>query len=405
MDSVAVVQYFDGNRSLLVNNRFTMGGTGAATAERRHADLPLLLHPNPRRALFLGLGTGITFAAAGAHPKLQADGVELVPEIVQSLHWFAPQNQLPNDPGRFQIFTADARRYVRVCSNTYDVIVADLFHPARDGAGALYSVEHFRAIRDRLAPAGLFCQWLPLYQLDEETLGAIVRTFQEVFPNARAFLLRFNVDMPVIGLIGTLELAKYPPTFFSERLAGTAPALADQLNAEQLRDELYLFGCFMAGPDALRRFAQGSALNTDDRPVVLFSAPRLGAGEADHAAARLFRFLEAYSSDPKELFDLSSEKSAVLVRELQEFIAARNVYLKGLAAQAEGDANRAIDAFVESARRSHRFSTGYAQCLTLAMQRAKSDPNGARRILERLVEAQPERPVAAQLLERLSRPE
>jgi spermidine synthase len=30
MDSVAVVQHADGNRSLLVNNRFTMGGTGAA---------------------------------------------------------------------------------------------------------------------------------------------------------------------------------------------------------------------------------------------------------------------------------------------------------------------------------------------------------------------------------------
>src|SRR5512140_1068366 len=96
MDSVAVVQHPDGKRSLLVNNRFTMGGTGAAAAERRHATIPLLLHPNPKRALFLGLGTGITFGAAGAEPGLQADGVELVPEIVQALPWFEPYNQLPN---------------------------------------------------------------------------------------------------------------------------------------------------------------------------------------------------------------------------------------------------------------------------------------------------------------------
>ena len=31
------------------------------------------------------------------------------------------------------------------------MIVADLFHPARSGAGALYSAEHFGAVRERLA--------------------------------------------------------------------------------------------------------------------------------------------------------------------------------------------------------------------------------------------------------------
>ncbi|MEO8425703.1 MAG: spermidine synthase, partial [Verrucomicrobiota bacterium] len=83
MDSVAVIGHFDGNRSLRVNNRFNMGGTGAANAERRHAHIPLLLHPDPRRALFLGVGTGISFGAFSEHPGLRTDGVELVPEIIQ----------------------------------------------------------------------------------------------------------------------------------------------------------------------------------------------------------------------------------------------------------------------------------------------------------------------------------
>jgi len=67
-----------------------MGGTGSAIAERRHAHLPLLLHPHPKHALFLGLGTAITFAAAGAHSDLEADGVELVPEIVAAMPQFKP---------------------------------------------------------------------------------------------------------------------------------------------------------------------------------------------------------------------------------------------------------------------------------------------------------------------------
>jgi len=47
MASVAVVEDATRNRTLRVNNRFQMGGTGAAEAEYRHAHIPLLLHPAP----------------------------------------------------------------------------------------------------------------------------------------------------------------------------------------------------------------------------------------------------------------------------------------------------------------------------------------------------------------------
>ena len=80
---------------------------------------------------------------------------------------------------------------------------------------------------------------------------------------------------------------------------------------------------------------------------------------------------------------------------------ARDVYLRGLLAESEGKLGEAVEAFVESARVSPNFSTGYAHCLTLAMQEANSNPRAARALLERLVEAQPQRPVAQQLLDRL----
>src|SRR5438034_94509 len=97
---------------------------------------------------------------------------------------FAPHNFSPERQPALKMFVADARRFVRATSAQYDVIVADLFHPARDGAGSLYTLEHFRAIRQRLASGGLFCQWLPLHQLDENMLRIIVRTFLEIFPRS-----------------------------------------------------------------------------------------------------------------------------------------------------------------------------------------------------------------------------
>src|SRR5262249_36587298 len=95
MASVAVVTDATGHRALRVNNRFQMGGTAVASAEYRHAHIPLLLHPAPQRALFLGLGTGITLGAASLHENLRSDGVELVPEVVEMMPHFAPENFSP----------------------------------------------------------------------------------------------------------------------------------------------------------------------------------------------------------------------------------------------------------------------------------------------------------------------
>jgi spermidine synthase len=397
MDSVSVLQQADGNRTLVVNNRFTMGGTAAALAERRHASVPLLFHPDPRRALFLGLGTGITFGATGAHPELKADGVELVPEVVEMLPWFKPQNALPDAPERFRVFVADARRFVAVCPDQYDVIVADLFHPARDGAGALYAVEHFRAIRSRLAPGGLFCQWLPLFQLNDLVLKIIIRTFLEVFPDGSAYLLRFNVDTPVIGLVGTLQPLRYGPDYFDERIHDQG--LREQLREEQLRDAFHLFGCYVAGPKSLRRFCEGTALNTDDQPLVLFGAP--AAQPSDRPGARLLKLLDSLTSDPGEQIDTRAASATEFTVRLGQFVRARDAYLRGLAAQGDGQHVQAADAFLESARLSPEFTMGYAQCVTWALQQFKSDPGAARKLLERLIEAQPSRPTAGELLQRL----
>ncbi len=113
MATVTVRRDEAGRRSLYVNHRFQMGGTGSAAAEQRHADIPLLLHGHAKQALFLGLGTGISMGAAAFHEELRADGVELLPEVVDSLKQFAPENHDPQRTPAFRIYTADARRFVR----------------------------------------------------------------------------------------------------------------------------------------------------------------------------------------------------------------------------------------------------------------------------------------------------
>jgi spermidine synthase len=401
-DSVAVIETADGHRTLRVNNRFTMGGTASANAERRQAHIPLLLHPGPKRALFLGSGTGITAAAAAAHPDLRVESVELVPEIVAVMPEFAPANAAP--PDRLRQFTADARRFVRATTNHYDVIVADLFHPARDGAGALYTREHFQAIRDRLAPGGLFCQWVPLYQTDERTLRAILGTFRAVFSETRLWLLRLNLETPVVGLTGRTAAGVANPESLYDPLDDEL--FAQQVNRGGLRNALRELGLgepaqlasllVSLAPDQLPAEVQA----TDNRPVVAFLAPRAGFTDAAKPYATLFKLLEWARVPRLDEQDWPGLSAASLER-LQSILAARDKYLGALRLEAEGRPGEAREALVESARLSADFTTGYAHAITLAVQMSRDNPAEARRLLERLAAARPELPVARSLIQRL----
>lgn len=405
-DSVAVIETADGQRTLRVNNRFTMGGTASANAERRQALLPLLLHPHPRRALFLGSATGITAAGATAYPGLQVDSVELVPEVVAAMPAFAPENSAA--PDRLRQFTADARRFVRTTTNRYDVIVADLFHPARDGAGALYTREHFAAVKGRLSAGGLFCQWLPLYQLDAAVLKVILATFAEVFPDMQVWLLRLNLDTPVIGLLGAREAAgstdsevfrrNFRPDWFAERLGD--PGLREVLKPLGLAEPYQCSALLLAADRAARRLAWSERPSSDDRPRVSFLAPKAEASRSDPPYALLFRLLDWGAAVPEAAVGSPGAVGSDGLR-LRACLAARNQYLRGLRLEAEARPADALEACVESARLSADFTTGYAYVLTLAVQMSKDQPAAARRWLERLAEVRPERPVARELLERL----
>jgi len=400
MASVAVVEDATRNRTLRVNNHFQMGGTGAAEAEYRHSHIPLLLHPAPKRALVLGVGTGITLGAATLHPEITADGVELLPEVLAVMQQFEPFNHAPQASSAVLLHAVDARRFVKISRTQYDVIIADLFHPSQDGAGTLYTLEHFAAIRQRLAQNGLFCQWLPLHQLDEPTLKVIVSTFLKVFPETQAYLLRFNVDAPVLGLIGMTSQPRYGSNWIEQRLAKNS--VHAEIKKLALADSIRFFGNLLAGPKELRRFSEKAEINLDAWPVVMFHAPAFAYQKTHTSYGRLVALLDELRPDPAETLHLAATaEEKQFARKLSGYFAARKAYIHGLVAQAEDRQDQAIDAFVESARLSDDFTPGYAQCLTLASLEARNNPAKARALLERLVAAQPSRPVAQEMLKRL----
>jgi spermidine synthase len=349
--------------------------------------------------LFLGVGTGISFGAASLYPQLEADGVELLPEVVAVMSAFESKNFSPEHQPHLKLHVADARRFVRASVEQYDVVVGDLFHPYRDGAGALYTREHFAAIRVRLATNGLFCQWLPLHQLDEPTLGVMVRTFQSVFPNAEAWLLRFNVDVPVIALVGRTDMHRWSSLQVESRVDESR--LGAELKRLALADSLRLFGHLLADAKDLHHFADTAPLNTDDNPRVTFMAPHAAYRRDAKPYAGLLTMLAVAKTAEVTNLNQSSPGNEEFAGQLSRYISARNVYLHGLVHDSEGRRAQAIESYIESARMSPDFTTGYAQAVTIATVIATSDPTHAKEILNRLIEAQPARPLAKVMLERL----
>lgn len=404
--TATVLKSADGNRTLRVNNRLQMGGTASTNAQYREAHLPLLLHPAPRTALFLGPGTGITLGAATRHPGLAITAVELLPEVIALMPRFAPENggSFTNAGCPAPVHAADARRFVRTTASRYDVIVADLFHPAQDGAGFLYTREHFQAVRRCLNDDGLFCQWLPLHQLDPPTLRIIVRTFLEVYSGAEAYLLHFNVDIPVLGLVGGRGRTGLDPAGIEQRLNAN-PDLRTAARAVGLDKAIPVLGCFAGGPETLRRYARDAVVATDANPAVLFAAPRHAARRQAASYETLLDWLGAATSVSAELLEAPAVRSQPeFARTAARYIEARNIYLRGLVREAAGDLAGAIDLYLESSGRSLYFTPAYARMVTIIQVMAQADRRRAESLWDRLEQARPDQPLGRRLLAPLFEP-
>ncbi|TMB51167.1 MAG: spermidine synthase, partial [Deltaproteobacteria bacterium] len=170
-----------------------------------------------------------------------------------------------------QLVVDDGRRWLASTTERYDVVVSDLFIPWHAGAGSLYAREMFETVARRLSPGGVFCQWLPLYQLTHEEFDAIARTFLVVFPEVSLWRNDFYPDRPVAGLVGRLAPGALDLGRVGERLAALPEWSRDPLLATPQGLVMLYLGDLAAG----RELIASGPLNTDDHPLIEFLAPRL----------------------------------------------------------------------------------------------------------------------------------
>jgi len=269
---VAVVER-RGERLIRVDNHYALGGTSERVHEERQGHLPLVLHGDPQTALFVGTATGITAGAGLLHPLERLRLVEIVPAVVGAAReHFADANRGVYDAARSRVVLDDARNHLRLTDARFDVVMGDLFVPWRSGTGVLYTREHFASVRERLAPGGLFCQWLPLYQLSEREFAILAATFADVFPTSALFRNDFFGLFPVAALVGWRD---------APADAGRIAAAARRLGGTELPEERWAthpvgVWALYAGP--LGPAEPGAPRNTTAHPRLEFLAAEGHAG-------------------------------------------------------------------------------------------------------------------------------
>ena len=253
------------------NLHYRFGKTGSNAREYRQAHLPLLMHPDPQDVLFLGLGTGLTAAGAIPHQEVKrVTAVELIPEVVEAARELAEYNFNVVDHEKSRMVCDDGRHFLLATDEKFDVIVSDLFVPWESESGYLYTVEHYEVSAARLKEGGLFCQWLPLYQVGEAEFEAIANSFSSVFPAVTLWWGKLAGSRgPVIALVGKagpVELDSEGTNRRIEqlgRLMGVDPSIA---RADLVVD--HFIGCW-----TVENAPEPVILNRDEYPIVEFSTP------------------------------------------------------------------------------------------------------------------------------------
>lgn len=266
--TISVIEPKGAARAVIVNGK-TVASSMPQDRQCQYTlgHLPMLLHPDPRRVFVLGMGTGMTLGAVSLHPEVETLVLaEIEPSVVDAARHFSEFNHAVADDPRLRVVANDGRNFLLTTEERFDVITADPIHPWTRGSAYLYTTEYYETARSRLAPGGIMCQWLPIYELTERDLATVVRTFSASFRHVLLWLTFWDAE-----LVGSDEPIRIDPEALARRIAH--PPVASDLAAVEMGTPAEFLSYFVAGTEGLRRFAAGGIVNTDDNLYLEFAAP------------------------------------------------------------------------------------------------------------------------------------
>jgi spermidine synthase len=257
------------NRVLWINRvQATASIERGVRMNRMQGVLPHLFDRDVRDVLFMCFGSGVTCGTLALGGFEHIDAVEISPDVLAVAPLFEADNLgVLHRPG-VEFHIDDGRNFLLVSGRQYDFITFEPMPLALAGVSTFYTQEYYELCRDHLTPRGMVSQWVPLHALNPGVVRSLAATFVEVFPHNCAWFI--NADLFLIGSNAPLKL---DPERAAAKL--TAPELQAALAHAGFPDIEELYASFVMDDEALRDFARGGEIMSDDRPWAEFIAPKL----------------------------------------------------------------------------------------------------------------------------------
>jgi len=170
----------------------------------------------PRRALVIGLGSGVTTGHVLAYSTVtRVDVVEIEPVVLTASRYFNRYSRTPLADPRTHVIIQDGRTHVVFGREKYDVITSDPIHPWVKGAANLYTQQFYQGAARRLTEQGVFCQWIPS-SMSRASFATILKTMRSVFGDVKLLFsggeaIALAANSPIVFPTERLERALMDP--------------------------------------------------------------------------------------------------------------------------------------------------------------------------------------------------
>lgn len=243
------------SRSLIVNGKSDGNTVGDYSTMALVATIPYL-HANKESGLevaVVGFGTGITAGLAGRMKDVErVEVIEISRTVLEAGRYFEVHNHNALDNPKIKTIESDAFRYFSRGSKKFDLLISEPSNPWVVGVENLYTPEFYALARSSLAEGGIFVQWMHTYNLNGQTLYAMLESLGRSFSYLKAFHVSGG-DVAILASQEPLGQRAHYSRRFNEPFVRSANFKAgvtseSELKLIELFDERYLRWLGSLGP-------------------------------------------------------------------------------------------------------------------------------------------------------------
>jgi len=275
--------------------------------QRMLGHLTTLIPKNPKTALVIGCGAGVTAGAVSIDPSLTsmtiAEIEPLVPRVVST--YFAEHNFNVIGNPKVKIQIDDARHYLMTTDEKFDAITSDPLDPWVKGAAMLYTREFFEEVKEHLNPGGVVTLFVQLYESNTAAVKSEIATFLEAFPHGVVWGNTNNGAGYDLVLMGTVEPLTIDVDEMQRKLMlpENAP-IARSLAEIGLYSAVDLFSNYAGRRSDLGPWLQDAQINRDRNLRLQYLA---GMGLNLYQSESIYADMLSYSRYPDDMFTGSPE--------------------------------------------------------------------------------------------------